>query len=136
MQLIVRTVLAPHQVQTPTATLIVAQRVSARVISMSFRLPLLAAILACACLAPGAVAAVPSEHGLALATTPELIAAAVARGEISRAAGLRYLARSFAPDPQALPERLRGGIPSDGTIPLLQLRRGSQVGVRAHVPPG
>jgi hypothetical protein len=54
-------------------------------------------------------------------STPALIEAAVARGEISREAADRYLAAALA-NPSRLPARFAGTVPWRGTLPLLQLQ--------------
>lgn len=55
-------------------------------------------------------------------STPELIEAAVARGEISRDLGDLYLAYAlFAPE--RLPARFRSNTPWDGTLPLWELQQ-------------
>jgi hypothetical protein len=54
-------------------------------------------------------------------STPALIEAAVAHGEISRDAGDRYLAAALA-NPSRLPARFAGTVPWRGTLPLLQLQ--------------
>ncbi len=67
----------------------------------------------------GAPAVAVREHAL---STPELIEAAVARGEISRDLGDLYLAYAlFAPE--RLPARFRSDVPWDGTLPLWELQR-------------
>jgi hypothetical protein len=55
-------------------------------------------------------------------STPALIEAAVARGEIDRAAADRYLAAALT-NPSALPTRYRSAVPWRGTLPLLALQR-------------
>ena len=55
-------------------------------------------------------------------STPALIEAAVARGEIDRATGDRYLAAALV-NPAALPARYRSDVPWRGTLPLLDLQR-------------
>jgi Divergent InlB B-repeat domain len=63
-------------------------------------------------------------------TTPELLAAAERRGEISSDRANLYLAYAFG-DAGSLPSAYRSSAPWDGTLPLLRLRRE----VRA-MPPG
>jgi hypothetical protein len=54
--------------------------------------------------------------------TPQLIEAAVERGEITEAQGALYLSYAFS-DPSALPAAYRSLTPWDGTVPLLELQR-------------
>ena len=78
-------------------------------------------------LAIGPAAAVPRAHDRAVAplapagSTPALIEAAVARGEISRETADRYLAQALA-RPSRLPARFASSVPWRGTLPLLQLQ--------------
>jgi hypothetical protein len=57
------------------------------------------------------------------ASTPMLIELAVARGEISRGAGYLYLGYALA-RPGLLPPSFRSDVPWDGTVWLLEVRRG------------
>jgi hypothetical protein len=59
-------------------------------------------------------------------STPALIEAAVARGEISRETADRYLAAALA-NPSRLPARFVGTVPWRGTLPLLQLQERAAV---------
>jgi hypothetical protein len=56
-------------------------------------------------------------------STPELIEAATARGDIGRARADLYLAWALGTDWRRVPARLRSAVPWDGTLPLLRLRQ-------------
>jgi hypothetical protein len=78
-------------------------------------------------LAIGPAGATSRSHDRAVAplapagSTPALIEAAVARGEISRDTADRYLAEALA-NPSRLPSRFTSSVPWRGTMPLLQLQ--------------
>ena len=77
-------------------------------------------------MAPAGAARAPlHDHSVAplapAGSTPALIEAAVARGEISRATADRYLAEALS-NPSRLPSRFAGTVPWRGTLPLLQLQ--------------
>lgn len=61
------------------------------------------------------------EAASARRSTPELIERAVGRGEVGRGRADLLLAYALA-RPDRLPERYRGSVPWDGTLPLLHLR--------------
>ena len=73
----------------------------------------------------GAAPSSGSDRVLPLApagSTPTLIEAAVARGDIDRAAADRYLAAALT-NPSALPVGYRSAVPWRGTLPLLALQQ-------------
>jgi hypothetical protein len=75
-------------------------------------------------LVPGRAEAAPPA-GAGRAATPELLDAAVARGEIDRVSADLHLAEMFAGRDRAakVPARFQSDVPWDGTLPLLRLRQ-------------
>ncbi|MGH2724794.1 MAG: Calx-beta domain-containing protein [Actinomycetota bacterium] len=84
-------------------------------------------LIAVSALLAGSLAAPPSasadhDGGSPARSTPQLIDAAVGRGDISRARGDLFLAYALG-DHRKLPAAYRSDAPWHGTVPLLQLRR-------------
>jgi hypothetical protein len=82
---------------------------------------LLATVLA---LVPGRAEAAPPA-GVGRSSTPELLDAAVRRGEIDRVSADLHLSEAFAGRDRAskIPARFRSDVPWDGTLPLLRLQQ-------------
>lgn len=80
-----------------------------------------AVLLLAGILSPSTLGQALPVHGQSQATTPELLNAATARGEISQAQADLYLAYALTNDDK-LPDRYRGTAPWDGTLPLLHLQ--------------